>query len=51
MEECRQLGKDIKGDDLFTIPSSIWACIFESAQKRSRRKELGGGTVAAQSAP
>ena len=45
VEERRQLGKDIKGDDLFTIPSSDGACVFESAQKRSRRKELGGGTA------
>ena len=44
VEERRQLGKDIKGDDLFTIPSSDGACVFESAQKRSGRKELGGSS-------
>lgn len=45
VEERRQLGKDIKGDDLFTIPSSDGSCVFEIAQKRSRRKDLGGGTA------
>ena len=45
VEARRQLGKDIKGDDLFTSPSSDGSCVFESAQKRSRRKELGGGTA------
>lgn len=44
-EECRQLGKDIKGHALLTIPSSDGPASLSLPRKRSRRKELGAGTV------